>query len=199
MRDWIIEAIRSLGVLGIAVLMLLENIFPPLPSEFIMPLAGYLSAHEGFSFWGAVLAGASGSVLGAFFWYLIGRGVGEERLRRWVEAHGVWFAMRPQDVERARRFFEKHGEVSVLFGRLLPVVRTLISVPAGISRMAMAPFLLYSLAGTSIWTAGLAYAGRLLGQRFPLVDEYLGVIAWIIVGGAVVLYLARVSRMVLRG
>ncbi len=195
MQEWILDIIQSLGVLGIALLMLLENIFPPLPSEFIMPLAGYLSARGAMSFTGAIAAGAVGSLLGTFVWYIVGRRVGEERLAAWIEAHGVWLGLRREDIEKAQRFFERHGEGAVFFGRLLPVVRTLISVPAGFSRMAVGSFLLYSAVGTALWTGALAYAGRFLGRNFPQIQQYLGIITWIILGGAVLWYVVRVIRL----
>lgn len=195
MQNWILDAIRSLGAPGLALLMFLENVFPPLPSEFIMPLAGYLSAQQAFNFWLAVVAGTVGSVAGAFVWYLVGRSVTEERLCGWVQAHGVWLAMRPRDVVTARTFFERHGAASVFFGRLFPLVRTLISVPAGFSRMPVVTFLIYSTLGTFIWTGALASAGRLLGQNFPQVGEYLGVATWIIIAGAALAYVVRVSNL----
>jgi membrane protein DedA with SNARE-associated domain len=196
MQNWIVDIIRSLGAPGIALLMLLENVFPPLPSEFIMPLAGYLSIRsEPFGFWTAVAAGTVGSGAGAFLWYGLGRTVSEARLCGWIETHGVWLAMRPSDLDKARAFFERHGSASVFVGRLVPVVRTLVSVPAGFSQMPAAPFLMYTTLGTFIWTAALAWSGRLLGRQFPQVGAYLGVVAWFVVGAAVLLYVVRVWQL----
>lgn len=195
MQDWVVETVRQMGVLGVGLLMLLENVFPPLPSEIIMPLAGYLSTRGQMGFWAAVAVGSAGSLLGATLWYWVGRRVTEERLRGWVEEHGTWLAMTPGDVERAREFFERHGGVSVLLGRLLPVVRTLISVPAGFSRMPLLPFLLYSAVGTALWTGLLAWLGRLLGTYFPRVESYVGMATWVIVGAGLAWYVYRVVRL----
>ncbi len=195
MEGWIIEAIRSMGVFGVGLLMFLENVFPPIPSEVVMPLAGYLSAQNGMSFAGAVAAGTIGSLAGATLWYAVGRRVTEERLCGWVERHGVWLAMAPEDVHRARAFFERRGRAGVLLGRLLPVVRTLISVPAGFARMPLVPFLLYSAVGTLAWTAALAWAGRALGRLFGEVDRYLGYLTWAVIALAVVAYVYRVAKL----
>ncbi|HEX2187723.1 MAG TPA: DedA family protein [Longimicrobiaceae bacterium] len=192
MDGWIIEAIRSLGVPGVGLLMFLENVFPPLPSEVVMPLAGYLSARGGMSIWAVVAAGSAGSLAGAALWYAVGRTVSEERLLGWVERHGAWLAMTPEDVGRARRFFQDHGGVSVLVGRLLPVVRTLISVPAGFSRMPLVPFLLYSAVGTVLWTGLLAWVGRFFATWLPQVERYLGVATWVVIGAALAWYVHRV-------
>lgn len=195
MESWIIDTVRNLGAVGIGVLMLLENVFPPLPSELIMPLGGYLSARGVMPFWSTVAAGTAGSLLGAVLWYAVGRRVTHERLRGWVEAHGAWLAMTPEDVDRASLWFGRHGGKAVLIGRLVPVIRTLISVPAGFSRMSFLPFLLYSAVGTSLWTTALAYAGRLLGSQFHQVDRYLGPIAWAVIAASVVAYVYRVVQI----
>jgi membrane protein DedA with SNARE-associated domain len=195
MEGWIIEAIRGMGLWGVGLLMFLENVFPPLPSEVIMPLAGFLSTADGMSFAGAVAAGTAGSLAGAVLWYLVGRRVTEERLCGWVERHGAWLAMEPRDVHRAREFFERHGRAGVLFGRLLPVARTLISVPAGFARMPFLPFLLYSAAGTLAWTAALAWAGRILGTYFREVDRYLGYATWVVLVAATGWYAYRVAKL----
>jgi membrane protein DedA with SNARE-associated domain len=195
MDAWIVDAIRSMGLPGVALLMFLENVFPPIPSEVVMPLAGYLSSTQGMSFWGAVAAGSAGSLGGATVWYAVGRSVSEERMRGWVERHGAWLATTPDDVERARRFFERRGGVSVLLGRLLPVVRTLISVPAGFARMPLIPFLLYSAVGTAVWTGFLAATGRFLATHLPALDRYLGLLTWIVIGAAVAWYAWRVMQL----
>lgn len=195
MRDWVIGVVRDLGIAGIGLLMFAENIFPPLPSEMIMPLAGYLSARGEMSFWPAVAAGSLGSLAGATVWYWIGRRVTHSRLCGWVSKHGIWLAMTPKDVDRAVQWFERHGGFSVLFGRLVPVVRTLISVPAGFSRLPLMRFLLLSAVGTAAWTTALAYAGLFLGQTFQEIERYVGVLSWVVIGAAIMWYLYRVARI----
>jgi membrane protein DedA with SNARE-associated domain len=174
MHGWVIEFVDRLGAVGVALLMLAENLFPPLPSEVIMPLAGYLSARGDMNFVLAIAAGTVGSLVGAAFWYWVGRRVSYERFCDWVQTHGIWLAMTPADVDRVVRWFEGRGRYAVLVGRVVPFVRTLISVPAGFSGMPLPRFLLLSCIGTAIWTTTLAAAGRMLGQQFEDVDRLVG-------------------------
>lgn len=189
------DAVRALGPLGVGLLMLAENVFPPVPSEFIMPLAGYLAARGQLSLAAAIAAGTAGSLLGATLWYVLGRRVSKARLERWVDAHGRWLTICAPDLRRAERFFERHGVASVLLGRLLPVVRTLISLPAGVTHMGIAPFLVFSAIGSAVWTAALGLLGYGLGRSFPRVGDYVGVATWVLLGGAAVWYVVRVIRM----
>lgn len=195
MEDWVVDVVRGMGPLGVALLMFLENVFPPLPSEVIMPLAGYLAARGEASFWAMVLAGTAGSLAGALFWYRVGRMVTHPRLRAWVDRHGTWLAMTPRDVDGATEWFARHGGGSVLFGRMVPVVRTLISVPAGFTRMPAARFVLLSAIGTGAWTLALAYAGLLLGHRFQQVERMIGPVSSGIVAVAALWYVYRVVRI----
>lgn len=194
-QDWIVDVVGELGVIGIGVLMFAENLFPPLPSEVIMPLAGYLSTRQEVAFWPAVLAGSVGSLAGATLWYWVGRCITREQLMAWVEAHGVWLAMTPNDVDGAVEWFRGHGRYSVLLGRLMPLVRTLISIPAGFSRMPLSRFLALSAVGTLIWTGMLTYLGRFLGQQFQDVEKYIGPVSWLVIVVAVVAYVKRVVRI----
>lgn len=194
-QDWIVDVVGELGVIGIGLLMFAENLFPPLPSEVIMPLAGYLSTRQEVAFWPAVLAGSVGSLAGATLWYWVGRCVTRQQLMAWVEAHGVWLAMTPGDVDGAVEWFRGHGRYSVLLGRLMPLVRTLISVPAGFSRMPLPRFLALSAVGTLIWTGVLTYLGRFLGQQFQEVEKYIGPVSWLVIAVAVVAYVQRVVRI----
>ncbi|MHB1169456.1 MAG: DedA family protein [Longimicrobiales bacterium] len=195
MRDFIIEIVRSTGAWGVGILMLLENVFPPIPSELIMPLGGYLTSQGQLSFWPVVIAGSIGSLLGAGFWYCIGRSLGRERLTAWAERRGAWVAMTPDDIERATDWFDRHGNVSVFFCRLLPFLRTVISIPAGLTGMSLAPFLIYSALGTFAWTAALAWGGRLLGSRFPRIENVIGYVSWAIVLAALAWYIYGVARV----
>lgn len=195
MDSWVLDVVRGMGPWGVALLMFLENLFPPLPSEVIMPLAGYLSSQGEAPFWAMAAAGTAGSLLGAFFWYRVGRAVTPERLKRWVDRHGTWLAMTPDDVQNSHDWFCRHGRSSVLFGRLVPLVRTLISVPAGFTRMPTGQFLAYSALGSGVWTIALAYAGRLLGSQFKQVEQWLGPVSSGIVAVAVLYYFYRVFRI----
>lgn len=174
----------ALGYWGIGLLMLLENLFPPIPSEVIMPLAGFTVAQGKMSLVPAIAAGTAGSIVGALPWYALGRWVGEARIARGVDRYGRWLGLSPADLARSRRWFEHHGNQAVFLGRLVPGVRTLISLPAGLEAMAIAPFLVYSTLGSALWVALLTGAGYLLGDRYDLVAAYLGPVAKIVLATA---------------
>jgi membrane protein DedA with SNARE-associated domain len=190
MFDWITSIVRTLGYLGVAVLTLLENVFPPIPSELVIPLAGFVAAEGDLHLWGVILTGSAGSLAGAALWYELGRRLGEHRVRQWVDRYGKWLTIGATDVDRAQQWFKRHGGMAVLLGRLVPGVRTFVSLPAGFAGMPVPAFLLYSAVGTIIWTAALAYAGVVLKANFTLVGDYVGV-ATNIVLGALALILVR--------
>ena len=192
MFDWITGLVQSTGYFGIAALMLAENIFPPIPSELIMPLAGFVASQGELDPFLVVLAGTVGSVLGALPWYYAGYWLGEERVCRFAARHGRWLTLDDKDVGKAIRWFQRHGTKAVLFGRLVPTVRTLISVPAGLARMPMGRFLFYSSIGTVVWTGALAASGYLLGQEYRTVSHYLDLVSQIIIGVIVIVYVYRV-------
>jgi membrane protein DedA with SNARE-associated domain/uncharacterized membrane protein YkvA (DUF1232 family) len=189
--DWITGIVSQYGYPGIALLMLGENVFPPIPSELIMPLAGFVAAKGELDPVLVVLAGTLGSVAGALPWYGAGRWLGEERMCRLAARHGRWLTLDDKDLGKAIRWFERHGRIAVLLGRLVPTVRTLISLPAGMARMPLMPFLLYSTVGSLLWTAALAAAGYLLEANYGLVGDYLDRVSKIIVGLIVLAYLWR--------
>lgn len=195
MVNWVESVINSMSYWGIVLLMFLENVFPPIPSEVIMPLAGFTASRGELSFWGVVLAGTAGSVLGAIPLYYLGAAVGPARLCRWAGRHGHWLAVAPEDVRKARKWFERHGGKAVFLGRLVPGVRSLISVPAGVSRMPLLPFLLYTAVGSAIWSGLLALAGRLLAQNYRQVEKFLGPVTYVVIGGIVIAFVVRAVRI----
>lgn len=174
MFDWITGWIDTLGYPAIAALMFLENLFPPIPSELVMPLSGYTASQGRLSLVGVLVAGWIGSMAGALFWYAIGRWLGYARIRAIAARHGAWLTMSPDDVDEANRWFCRHGGAAVFVGRLVPAVRTFISVPAGVSDMSFVTFLLYTSLGTAIWTAFLAGVGYGLGAEYGQVSQWLG-------------------------
>lgn len=180
MVEWITQTMDTLGYWGIGWLMFLENVFPPIPSELIMPLAGFTVAQGKMSLVPAIFAGTAGTLLGAFPWYALGRWVGEARIARWLEQYGRWLGLSVADLARSHRWFERHGGQVVFWGRLVPGVRTLISLPAGIEAMPMVPFLIYSTLGSVLWVTLLTGAGYLLGDRYELVAKYLGPVSKIV-------------------
>ena len=181
MTEWITNTITSLGYLGIGLLMFLENLFPPIPSELIMPLAGFTVAKGKMELAPVILAGVIGTILGALPWYYVGKLVGEDNLKRLADKYGKWISVSSRDIEKADNWFDKHGEKAVLFCRLVPGVRTLISLPAGISGMPLVPFLIYSTIGTALWVSLLTFAGYALGDNYEIVEEYLGPVSKIVV------------------
>ncbi|MUG91393.1 DedA family protein [Scytonema sp. UIC 10036] len=192
MVEWITNVISSLGYLGIGVLMTIEGFFPPLPSELILSLAGFSVTQGKLSslLW-VVVAGTIGSVIGVLPWYYIGKLVGEQRLREWIDKHGKWLRLSGKDIDRMNHWFGKYGRRAVLFGRLVPTIRTYISIPAGIEAMPLLHFLLYSLVGISLWVGLLAYAGYVLGQNYQLVKKFLSFIVLVIIAAIVIVYGSR--------
>ncbi|MBD1850565.1 DedA family protein [Leptolyngbya sp. FACHB-711] len=173
MAEWITNTMNSLGYVGIALLMFLENLFPPIPSELIMPLAGFTVAQGKMSFVPAVLAGVVGTMVGAIPWYYLGKILGEERIKGWLDRHGKWLGISSEEVTKSQHWFYRHGTKAVFFGRLVPGIRTLISLPAGFSEMRLAPFLIFSTLGTLAWVSLLTFTGYVLGDNYTLVEEYL--------------------------
>jgi membrane protein DedA with SNARE-associated domain len=194
MAQWVIDTIQSTGYFGIVLLMFLENIFPPIPSELIMPLAGYMVAEGKQNLAGVILAGTVGSVMGALPLYYAGYFLGEERLKAFADKHGRWLTVSREDLERAKKWFDRHGKMAVLLCRLVPALRSLISIPAGIARMNLALFLFYTAMGASLWTALLTGAGYLLGAKFETVGEYLNPMSYVIVGVILFSYIIRVVK-----
>lgn len=180
MLESIINTINSLGYIGIALLMALENIVPPIPSEIIMPLAGFAVTQGQLKFVYVVLAGTIGSVLGATPWYFLGKSWGLKRTKKVADRYGKWLTITGEDVEKAKIWFDKRGYVATAFGRLVPGIRTYISIPAGISKMPLIPFLVYSTAGSVVWVSLLTYAGYLLGENYERVGSYLKPISTVV-------------------
>jgi membrane protein DedA with SNARE-associated domain len=177
MFEWVTNLIAQFGYAGVAFLMFLENLVPPVPSELIMPLAGFVASQGELAHWAVLTAGTAGSFAGALFWFIVGRRIGEERLRKFVDRHGKWVTLSCEDLDQANEWFRRHGAASVFIGRLIPGVRTFISVPAGISSMPLPKFVVYTVAGTLVWTAVLMFAGHVLRENYELVSDYIGVIS----------------------
>ena len=173
MVEWINSLMSGLGYWGIGLLMFLENLFPPIPSELIMPLAGFTVAQGKMNFWLAVLAGTIGTMAGTYAWYYLGRLVNYQRLQTWTDRYGKWIRVTAKDINRVNDWFNQHGSKAVFFGRMVPGIRTLISLPAGINKMPLATYTIYSLVGTAIWTLALTTAGFLLGENYTSIEQYL--------------------------
>ena len=181
------------GALGVCMLMLVENVFPPLPSELIMPLAGFDVAKGGLTWWGAVLAGTAGSVAGALAWYGLGRWLGLARLERWSTRHGRWLTLTPGEVRRADAWFRRRGSWAVGVGRCLPGVRGVICIPAGIAGMPLGSFLVACTLGSLAWCVLLVEAGRLLRAHYDRVQAWLDPVGSGFLLFCVAAYLYRVA------
>ncbi len=169
LTTFIIHIISSTGYAGVAILMAIESACIPLPSEIIAPFAGYLAFTGRFTLWGVVIAGGVGSMVGSYITYEIGKYGG----RPFVEKYGKWILISKHDLDIADNFFAKYGNLSTFIGRMLPVVRTFISLPAGIARVKLPPFLIYSFVGSVIWTYILAYFGMKLGENWSTLRDKL--------------------------
>lgn len=194
MAEWVTNTMETLGYWGIVLLMFLENIVPPIPSEVVMPAAGFAARKGEMNIFGVVLAGTAGALLGAVPWYYVARWLGGERLRQIVSRYGRWFGLKNKDIDKAEQWFDRHGRKAVFFGRLIPGVRTLISIPAGLTRMPFVTFFLYSLAGTAIWTAFLAWLGWVLRGNYHVVEKYIGPISKIALGIIVIAAIVWIVR-----
>jgi membrane protein DedA with SNARE-associated domain len=169
LTGWIAGIIDSLGVAGVGLLVALENLVPPIPSEIVLTMAGYLAGEGDLNVVLVVVAATAGSVAGALALYWLGRGLGEDRLRRWLDRIPLVDA---DDLDKADRWFERHAGAAVLFGRMVPVVRSLISIPAGANELPVAKFLLFTTIGSGIWNTLFVGAGYALGSRWQEVDRY---------------------------
>lgn len=180
LEEWVLSIMEKLGYLGIAFLMFLDNIFPPIPSEIIMPSAGYTASKGELTLIGVIIAGSAGSILAAMLFYWIGRKVPQQRLFQFIERYGKYLRIQVADLDKALIWFNKHGHRIVFFGRMIPAVRSLISIPAGISRMPFSKFMFYSSAGTLIWTSFLAYLGYHFSENQTLMLAILQRISYLI-------------------
>ncbi|MEA2707763.1 MAG: hypothetical protein QOF78_364 [Phycisphaerales bacterium] len=195
MKDLIVNTIDSLGYAGLALMMFLENIFPPIPSELIMPLGGFVASQGKLSLPLVIAAGTIGSVVGQLPLYYLGNYLGKDRLMRMADKYGKWMTVSGADIENASKWFGRRGSTAVLICRLVPGVRSLISIPAGICGMGLPKFLLLSALGMGVWAGVLAFAGHLLGQNYEKVERFLGPASKILL---VVIAVALVAWIVIR-
>lgn len=191
MTDWIIQTISDWGYIGIFMVMLAESIFPPIPSELIIPFAGFAAANGDLNFFGVLAAATIGAVVGMLPWYYAGRLFGLERVRRLADRYGRIMTLNAEEIDVAVDWFRRFGPIIVLFGRLMPLIRTLISIPAGLARMPLHIFLLASTTGALIWNIILTSAGYLLHEHYDLVEVILDPLSYIVLGLVVLIYLVR--------
>lgn len=199
MNDWIFHLIEGGGYWGIAFLMVLENLFPPIPSEVIMGVGGIAVAHGRMEIVPLMIFGTVGSTLGNYAWFLLGRWLGYQRLKPFVDRFGRWLTMDWHDVARLVVFFQKHGQWVVFVMRFSPFMRTLISLPAGLAQMGHVRFLAFTLAGAAIWNGVLIWAGWHLGRNFGALEEFTGPVAAVGMALLAAIYVWRVVKWKPRG
>ena len=181
MTDWIISIMEQLGYFGIALLMFLDNVFPPIPSEVIMPSAGFAASKGQLLLSGVIIAGSIGSLVAAAVLYWVGRKIPNQSIFNWVDRYGKYLFIKSEDVKKALDWFEKYGHRVVFFGRMVPAVRSLISIPAGMSHMPFWKFMLYSSVGTIIWTTFLACVGYYFGNNIELMQQIFSRVGYVII------------------
>ena len=197
--QWVLAVMDKLGLFGVTLMMFLENVFPPIPSELIMPAAGFAAAMGQMHLIAVILAGTLGSVLGALPLYYLGTILDENRLYRLAEKYGKYFLIKPEDVTSAQRWFDEYGKSVIFFGRMIPAIRSLISIPAGMARMPMLSFLMLTALGSAIWTTLLAYAGYVLGANYEAVATFIEpiskIVAIVVLSIAAIVIVMRVKKV----
>jgi membrane protein DedA with SNARE-associated domain len=174
MQEIILDIINQFGYTGVFLLIMIENIFPPIPSEGILTFGGFLTTYTSMNVWGVITAATVGSVVGAIILYIIGRILNAERLARLFGCRlGKLLLLKKEDVRKAERWFLKHGNKAVFFCRFVPIVRSLISIPAGVARIRMFPFLSLTVVGTFVWNVVLVFLGRIAGNTWETIGVML--------------------------
>ncbi|MEY3073460.1 MAG: hypothetical protein RLZZ554_134 [Actinomycetota bacterium] len=181
LATWVQDVIESLGYLGVALLVIAENLFPPIPSEIVLPFAGFVARRGDGSVVAMVLAATIGSVIGALVLYAIAAAIGPERIHTFVVRFGKWFGVKESDMVRAEEGFDRRSNAAVLVGRCVPLIRSLVSIPAGFRRMKFVPFISLTALGSAVWNIALIGAGAALGDQWDVVGDYVGVFQWIVI------------------
>ena len=195
--DWVVDVIERLGAVGVGLLIFLENVLPPIPSEVILPFAGFASQQGELNVVSAWVAASAGSLAGALLLYAIGAFIGEERLRELSRKR--WFVFfGEKDFDRGEKFFDRHGSSVVFFARFIPLVRSVVSVPAGLDRMPLVRFALLTLAGSAIWNAVFIGAGWVLGDNWDVIEGYMGPLSYLVVALLAVAVVVLVVRKIRR-
>ena len=209
LANWVQDVINQFGYIGVALLVVIENVFPPIPSEIVLPFAGFVAqqsastdalnaAQSDTSVVGMMIAATIGSVIGALILYAIAAAIGPERLRSFVERFGRWFGVKPSDLVRAEAWFDKRSAVAVLVGRCVPLIRSIVSIPAGFRRMKLTSFVVLTAIGSAVWNIALIGTGAVLGDQWERVGEYVGVFQWLVIGAILILLVRFVLTQVKR-
>lgn len=180
MEQWITHFMEQHGYLGIGLLIFLENIFPPIPSEIILTFGGFMTTKSDLSFIGVTITSTLGSVIGAIVLYGVGAWIGERNLYRFVNRYGKFLRVKTKDIDRTINWFEKYGYWTIFFCRFVPLLRSLISIPAGLTRMNIPLFILFTTLGTLIWNMVLIYLGQAVGENWHAIVYYMDIYSKII-------------------
>jgi membrane protein DedA with SNARE-associated domain len=187
LTNTITDIVDTLGYVGVAFLVALENVFPPIPSEVVLPLAGFVAGRGDASLIGMIIAATVGSVIGAWILYGIAAAVGPERLHTFVVRYGKWFRLGEKDIARAEEWFDRRSDAAVLIGRCIPLIRSLVSIPAGFRRMRFGRFTVFTAIGSAVWNTALISAGAVLGDRWKQVGDVVGLFQGVVIVAIVVL------------
>jgi membrane protein DedA with SNARE-associated domain len=181
LASWAVDVIDKLGYLGLFLILVLENVFPPIPSEAVLPLAGFLTGKGDMNFFLAVIVSTAGAVTGALILYYFGDWFGEERVRWLIRKFGKWFAITESDFDTAGAWFDKRGNIAVLVCRCVPIVRSIVSIPAGIRRMPLVPFIVYSAIGSAAWNSILIGLGWIVGDNWEDIEHYADYFQYVVI------------------
>ncbi len=193
-----VEKNSTIAYLTICLAMFLENIIPPIPSEIIMPLGGFFVYQQKLNFYLLVFSGLFGTILGSLPWYYLGRLVNEKRLSNFLDKKGKYLGISSDDLTKSKRWFDKYGVSLVFWGRLVPGIRTLISVPAGIELMPLKKFLIWTTFGSLIWVVLLTYAGYLFGENYPIIETYLDQIKYVVKPTLILIFLYFFIKLLIK-
>ncbi len=204
LASWVQDVINQFGYIGVALLVVIENVFPPIPSEIVLPFAGFVAqqgagaAQSDTSVIGMMIAATVGSVVGALILYFVSAAIGPDRLRAFVEKFGKWFGVKPADLVRAEAWFDRRSFVAVLVGRCVPLIRSIVSIPAGFRRMKLSSFVVLTALGSAVWNIALIGAGAVLKDQWDRVGDYVGVFQWVVILAIVVFVVRFVISLVKR-
>lgn len=188
LAGWVQDVIERLGAIGVALLVILENVFPPIPSEIVLPFAGFVAQRGDGSVVLMIVAATVGAVVGALILYYVAALIGPARLGVFIAKFGRWFGVKPADLARAEQWFDRHAVAAVLLGRCVPLIRSVVSVPAGFRRMPLVPFIAYTALGSAVWNTVLIGAGAVLGNQWEEVEPYVAILQWLVLA-AIALFL----------
>ena len=204
LATWVQDVINQFGYFGVALLVIIENVFPPIPSEIVLPFAGFVAqqgagaAQSDTSVIGMMIAATIGSVVGALILYFVSAAIGPDRLRAFVEKFGKWFGVKAADLVRAEAWFDRRSSLAVLVGRCVPLIRSIVSIPAGFRRMKLSSFVVLTAIGSAVWNIALIGAGAVLKDQWDVVGDYVGVFQWVVVAAIIVVLakfvLSRIKR-----